>query len=55
MFPTNVCFAKYNKKIGYRTPFMPVLAQITRVISKVHGTFCCGWKQRFLKKHFKKT
>ena len=49
MFPTNVCFGKYNLKlmIGHRaylkdmaklTSFKPVLALITRVISSVHGT-----------------
>ena len=45
MFPTSVCFEKYNKKersscLCLYTPYMPVLALTTRVISSAHGTFC---------------
>ena len=31
------------------TPFMPVLALITRVIPSIHGSFSGFWKQGFFK------
>ena len=52
---TNVCFEKYNKMLVYEicgaklTPFMPVVELIKHIISSVHSTFCCSWKQGFSK------
>ena len=51
------------KKIGHRArlgvvgetyPIYACTGTNQRVISSVHGTFCCSWKQGFLKYHFKK-
>ena len=52
------------KKIGHRACLGDVVGETypiyactgtnQRVISSVHSTFCCSWKQGFLKYHFKK-